>query len=87
MKSYVRMLRGFVVKALPVTGSKESRAEPMAAQWQAGNIDCLVAPWNDMYFDQLESFPMSKFKDMVDAGSDSFSELTTTVPFDPSSLI
>ena len=29
------MLAGFTVKALPESGSKESRAEPLAAQWQA----------------------------------------------------
>ena len=28
-----------------------------------------------MYFDQLESFPESKYKDMVDAGSSAFAEL------------
>lgn len=35
-KSYIKMLAGFVVKAIPETGSKETRAEPFAAQWQAG---------------------------------------------------
>ena len=47
----------------------------MAAQWQAGNFDVVHAPWNDMYFDQLESFPSSKYKDMVDASTSAFSEL------------
>jgi len=74
-KSYVRMLAGFNAKAIAETGSKEARAEPMAAQWQAGNIDVLVAPWNDMYFEQLESFPMSKYKDMVDGSTSSFTEI------------
>lgn len=74
-QSYALMLAGFNFKSAPVTGSKESRAEPVAAQWQAGNIDVIVADWNDEYFSQLESFPNSKFKDMVDATSDAFSEL------------
>ena len=34
-QSYIKMLAGFTVKALPESGSKESRAEPLAAQWQA----------------------------------------------------
>ena len=69
------MLAGFLVKALPESGSKESRAEPFAAQWQAGNVDVLEADWNDMYFNEMESFPESKFKDMVDAGSSAFIEI------------
>jgi len=74
-KSYVRMLAGFNAKAIPESGSKESRAEPMAAQWQAGNFELLVAQWNDMYLEQLESFPMSKYKDMVDASTSAFTEV------------
>lgn len=61
--------------SLPESGSKESRAEPLAAQWQAGNVDVLIADWNEPYFNQLESFPESKFKDMVDASSSAFIEI------------
>lgn len=74
-QSYALMLAGFNFKSAPVTGSKETRAEPVAAQWQAGNFDVVVADWNDEYFSQLESFPSSKFKDMVDATGDAFAEL------------
>ena len=74
-QSYIKMLAGFLVKIIPESGSKVSRAEPMAAQWQAGNIDVLEADWNEMYFNELESFPESKFKDMVDAGSSAFLEI------------
>ena len=59
-------------------GSKEVRAEPFAAQWQHGNVDVLLADWNEMYFSELESFPESKFKDMVDAGSSAFAELESS---------
>jgi predicted phage terminase large subunit-like protein len=74
-QSYVKMLSGFLVKTIAESGSKESRAEPFAAQWQPGNVDVLVAEWNEMYFNELESFPESKFKDMVDASSAAFNEL------------
>ena len=74
-QSMIKMLSGFLVKAIPESGSKESRSEPLAAQWQAGNVDVLEAEWNDMYFNQLESFPESKFKDMVDASSSAFIEI------------
>lgn len=74
-QSYTKMLSGFLVKVLPESGSKESRAEPFAAQWQPGNVDVLIAEWNEMYFNQLESFPESKFKDMVDGSSSAFNEI------------
>lgn len=77
-QSYVKMLAGFSVKTVAETGSKETRAEPFAAQWQAGNVEVLVAEWNEMYFNQLESFPESKFKDMVDASSSGFAELESS---------
>lgn len=74
-QSFIKLLAGFVVKVLPESGDKATRAEPLAAQWQAGNVDVLIADWNEMYFNQLESFPESKFKDMVDASSSSFNEI------------
>lgn len=74
-QSYIKFLAGYLVKTIPESGSKEMRAEPLAAQWQAGNVDVLIADWNEMYFNQAESFPESKFKDMVDASSSAFNEI------------
>lgn len=74
-ESMIKMLAGFYVTAEKVTGSKESRAEPFSAQWQAGNVEILIAPWNELLLSQYESFPESKFKDLVDAGADAFNEL------------
>lgn len=76
-QSYIKFLAGFIVKAIPESGSKESRAEPFAAQWQAGNVDIIIGEWNESYLTQLESFPESKFKDMVDASSSAFAEIET----------
>lgn len=85
-KQYLNSLAGFNVKAETVSGSKELRATPFAAQWQNGFVDVLVAGWNEMYFNQLESFPESKNDDMVDASSDAFNELTND-SFDIDSLL
>lgn len=74
-QSYIKMLAGFLVKTIGESGSKESRAEPLAAQWQAGNVDVVIGEWNEAYFNQMESFPESKFKDMVDASSSAFNEI------------
>ena len=85
-KQYLNNLSGFDVKAASVSGSKELRATPFAAQWQNGFVDVLIAPWNEEYFSQLESFPESKHDDMVDASSDAFNELTDS-NFDIDSLL
>jgi len=77
-QSYIKFLSGFAVKAVAETGSKEARAEPVAAQWQAGNFDIVYGAWNETYLSQLESFPMGRYKDMVDATSAAFSELAGT---------
>ena len=78
---YLKFLAGFPIKILPESGDKVTRAEPFSAQWlglegmNKGNVDMLIADWNEMYFNQMESFPQSKFKDMVDASSSAFSEV------------
>lgn len=80
-QSYLKFLSGFSVKILPESGDKVTRAEPLSAQWlglkgmERGNVDVLVADWNEMYFNQMENFPQSKFKDMVDASSSAFLEI------------
>jgi predicted phage terminase large subunit-like protein len=86
-QSMVKYLSGFSVRAIPESGSKETRAEPVASQWQAGNFDVVVADWNEMYFSQLESFPTSKFKDMVDATSSAFDEIENGSKFDVTNLL
>ena len=80
-EQYMKYLSGFSVSIERESGSKETRAEPFSAQWLGvagstkGNVDVLIAEWNEAYFGQLESFPDSKFKDMVDASSTGFNEL------------
>jgi len=74
-QAYIKFLAGFNIKAVMESGSKEARAEPLAAQWQAGNVDIYIADWNDEYLTQMENFPEGKYKDMVDATSNGFSEI------------
>lgn len=73
---FVKFLTGFNVSIELESGSKETRAEPFAAQWQHGNVEIVKGEWNESYLNQLESFPEGKFKDMVDASSSGFNELT-----------
>lgn len=83
-QSYIKMLAGFSISAVKESGTKEARAEPFAAQWQAGNVSVVAGPWTETLLGQYESFPESKFRDLVDAGSNAFNELermnTTSAP-------
>ena len=85
--SYIKFLSGFDVTTVAETGSKEARAEPMAAQWQAGNFDIMIGDWNEEYLLQLENFPSGKLKDMVDASANGFAEIELRAQFNLNNLI
>lgn len=72
----VRMLAGFNCKADKVNDSKDFRAEPFAAQVEAGNVLLLRAEWNEDFIKECETFPDGSFKDMVDAAAGGFQILT-----------
>lgn len=73
---FTRMLSGFNVSTEPMTKDKQTRAKPVSAQAQAGNISVLRAPWNDAFFSELENFPEpSSHDDIVDTLSGAFNEL------------
>lgn len=70
-----RMLAGHKVKTSPETGDKVTRAEPVAAQVNVGNLVLLRGDWNKTFIDELRSFPNGSFDDQVDALSRAFAEL------------
>lgn len=86
-QSYIKFLAGFDVVTVAESGSKEARAEPMAAQWQVGNFDIVYGDWNEEYLLQLENFPDGKFKDMVDASANGFAEIEARNTFNLGNLI
>jgi predicted phage terminase large subunit-like protein len=51
------MLAGYTVRTKPETGDKVVRAGPASAQWEAGNISLVKAPWNEPFVQTLEAFP------------------------------
>lgn len=71
----IRNLAGFSVEALPSSGSKEDRADGLAAQWGAGNVFLVKADWNANYIEELCAFSSGKHDDQVDASSGAFSAL------------
>lgn len=74
-KSLVRLLSGFSVKAERETGSKETRADPFAAQVNAGNVRLVAGDWNRAFIEELRSFPQGKNDDQVDAAAGAFNEI------------
>jgi len=73
----VRQLVGFKARATPETGDKVTRAEPVSAQAEAGNILLVQGDWNDAFLDEVTNFPNGAFKDQVDAMSRAFDELAS----------
>ena len=71
----IRGLAGFTAKADKVTGSKETRAEPFAAQVEGGNVFILKREWTKEFIDECGSFPNGRFKDCVDAATGAFNKL------------
>lgn len=56
-QSYVTMLAGWPVARRRPGADKLTRAEPFAAQWQAGMVDVVRGAWNEELFYELEAFP------------------------------
>jgi predicted phage terminase large subunit-like protein len=71
----VRLLAGFPVATEKVTGSKEVRIEPFAAQAEAGNVRVLRAGWNETYIEEMSAFPNGINDDQCDATSGCFNQL------------
>ena len=77
-ESTVRNLAGFRAYADKVTGSKDTRAEPFAAQVQNGNVSLIAGTWVLQFLDECEFWPFGKYRDQVDACSGAFNRLTLT---------
>jgi predicted phage terminase large subunit-like protein len=71
-----KVLQGFNVRAVKVTGNKLERAGPVSSAVDAGNVYIFEAAWNSDFLDEVSVFPEGKFKDQVDALSGAFTLLT-----------
>ncbi len=68
-------LMGYSYEASPETGDKETRAMPLAAQVEAGNVDIVAGDWNTDFLDEASTFPAGRFKDQIDAATRAFDQL------------
>ena len=71
----IRLLVGFTVHAERPTGDKITRAQPFAAQGQAGNVKIVAGQWNRMFLDELHAFPEGAHDDQVDGASGAFNKI------------
>jgi predicted phage terminase large subunit-like protein len=76
-------LAGHRVVASPETGAKATRAAPVAAQADAGNLAIVAAPWNRAFLEELRDFPQGRKDDQVDALSRAFALLLCDAPAAP----
>ena len=64
-----RMMAGIDAKGIPSTGDKLTRAKPLAAQAEAGNVSVLAGAWNDMFLNHMHGQPDLAHDDMMDAAT------------------
>lgn len=70
-----RSLAGYSVTSSPETGDKVTRAEPLAAQVNVGNVLMLRGGWNEELINEMRMFPNGKHDDQIDALSRSMAEI------------
>jgi predicted phage terminase large subunit-like protein len=73
---FVGLLAGYYVTSSRETGSKMTRAMPVASQIEARNVALVQSRWNHAFLDELRDFPDGRKDDQVDALSRAFSMLT-----------
>jgi predicted phage terminase large subunit-like protein len=75
-QNFVKLLAGYDVHVRKPSTDKLTRAKPVSAQCEAGNIRVLRAPWNDAFFTELENFDGTEIShdDQVDTLSGAYNE-------------
>lgn len=71
----VKLLAGYSVSVVRPTGDKATRAKPASAQAENGNVRLLRGAWNEVFLDEVCSFPNAQHDDQVDAFADALNEL------------
>lgn len=74
---FVRMLAGYAARTEIMSQNKVTRAKPVSAQCEVGNIRVVRAPWNEEFFRELENFgdDSTGHDDIVDCLSGAFNNL------------
>jgi predicted phage terminase large subunit-like protein len=72
----VRNLAGHTIRSERVTGDKVSRAGPLSAQAEAGNVELVIGPWNEDFLSEAQNFDgVHGFCDQIDAASGAYNKI------------
>ena len=83
---FARLLAGFSLRILSVSGDKKTRASPAASQAEFDKIKLVRGHWNEDFLDELCNFPNDAHDDIVDALSDLIDELSGATTYDLEAL-
>jgi len=75
----LRLLAQYGARADSVNKDKVTRADPFAAQLEAGFVQYVKAVWNRAFFDELLVFPNGLHDDQVDGTTGAFNKLAVAV--------
>lgn len=81
-RAFVRLLAGYTAHTQTATGDKETRAEPFASQFGAGNVRLVRGDWIRAFVDELCEFPTGQHDDQVDAAAMAFNKLARGAPLE-----
>lgn len=73
-ENFIRLMAGFDVEVIEISGDKETRITPLAAQVNAGMVYVVDGPHTDAFIEEGRQFPNGKFDDMWDAAADGFNK-------------
>lgn len=71
----VKKLKGYAVVWSAESGDKETRATPIAAEVNIGNVDMVVGDWNRAFKEEMRGFPSGKYDDQIDGLSRAYTRL------------
>jgi predicted phage terminase large subunit-like protein len=77
-ESTIRNLAGFPIEKDPVSGNKDVRLEPFAAQAEAGNVFLVDGDWNHAWIEEMVAIPNGTYRDQSDATAGAFNKATAT---------
>lgn len=79
----VKLLAGYNVRTEMAKADKTTRADPFAAQCEAGNVKVVEGTWNAAFRNELTAFPHGTNDDQVDFASGAFNKLALRVEPEP----
>lgn len=72
-----RALGGYAAHFEPVTGDKETNADPWSSALQSGMVRLVKGNWNEAFVAEHLAFPKGKNDDQVDAAAGAYKKLVT----------